>query len=68
MSSISPRSYNCKDEELPIVGGFSAISLSRDLNDFSGYSPMFDQPYVDSYNAKIEAAQELVQPNQKRLR
>ena len=62
MNSISPRSYNCKDEGLPVICGFAAISLTRDLTDFSGFSPMFDAAYLAAYKAKIEIVQELVQP------
>lgn len=62
MNSISPRSYNCKDEELPIVCGFAAISLGRDRTDFTAFSPMFDAAYLAAYKAKIDLVQELVQP------
>lgn len=62
MTFNSNRSYNCKDEELPVVCGFAAISLTRDLNDFTGYSPMFDVTYVADFKAKIDVVQELVQP------
>ncbi len=62
MSTNASRNFNCKNEELPIICGFSAISLGRDLNDFSAYSPQFDSAYLDDYKSKIDAAQELVQP------
>ena len=56
------RSYNCKNEELPIICGFIALSLNRDLVDFRTFSPMFDAPVVDALQSKIDAAQELVAP------
>jgi hypothetical protein len=56
------RSFDCKSEELPVVCRFGAISLERDLNDFTTYSPMFDAPYLAAFKAKIEVVQELVQP------
>lgn len=62
MNSISPRSYNCKDEELPVVCGFAATSLTRDLTDFSAFSPNFDAAYLAAYKAKVDVVQELVQP------
>ncbi|HZL09033.1 MAG TPA: hypothetical protein VFC65_03470 [Prolixibacteraceae bacterium] len=62
MTFENTRSYNCKNEELPVIGGFVATSLTRDRNDFGTYSPMFDQPYLDGYKAKIELVQELVEP------
>jgi hypothetical protein len=62
MTTITPRNYNCKDEELPVVCGFLALSLVRDLNDFTSFSPQFDTTYVDTFKTKIDAADELVQP------
>lgn len=62
MTTNSYRGFNCKDEELPVVCGFAAISLTRDLNDFTGYSPMFDAEYVAGFKTKINVVQELVQP------
>ncbi len=32
------RSFDCKDEELSVVCGFGAISLARDLSDFTAFS------------------------------
>jgi len=58
----SNRSFNCKDEELPVVCRFGAISLARDLRDFTAYSPVFDLPYLNAFKAKIEVVQDLVQP------
>jgi len=62
MNLGTPRNFNCKNEELPVICGFVSISLKRDLPDFSGYSPMFNDSYVDSFDAQITAAQELVKP------
>jgi len=62
MSTTTPRNFNCKDEELPVVCGFLAISLNRDLNDFVAFSPQFLSGYVDGFKAKIDAVDELVQP------
>ena len=56
------RSFDCKNEELPVVCRFGAISLARDLSDFTAYSPMFDAAYLAAFNSKIEVVQELVQP------
>lgn len=56
------RSFDCKDEELPIVCGFGAIRLARDLKDFTTYSPRFDTHYLAALESKIEVVQELVQP------
>jgi len=56
------RSFDCKNEELPVVCRFGAMSLARDLNDFTTYSPMFDEPYLAAFKTRIEIVQELVQP------
>lgn len=62
MTTNSPRNFNCKDEELPVICGFSAISLERDLAEFGAYSPVFTTAYLDEYKAKIDTVEELVQP------
>ena len=62
MSLNLNRSFGCKNEELPVVCGFVAISLARDLSDFASYSPMFDASYLAAFNAKIGVVQELVEP------
>lgn len=62
MSTNTPRSYNCKDEELPVICRYSAINLKRDLTDFTTYSPKFNDEFVTVYEAKIAEAEELVAP------
>ncbi len=56
------RSFGCKNEELPVVCGFGATSLARDLGDFTAYSPLFDATYLDAFQSKIDVVAELVQP------
>lgn len=67
MNGTSPRNFNCKDEELPVIAGFTAISLERDLADFGAYSPVFTTAYLDAYKAKIVVVDELVQPKSETL-
>lgn len=62
MSINTPRSYNCKNEELPVICKFAAFNLSRDLPDFSAYSPRFSNEYVEGFKAKINVVSELVEP------
>ncbi|MGE0019411.1 MAG: hypothetical protein AB7S72_07080, partial [Draconibacterium sp.] len=62
MNGNPSRNFNCKNEELPVIAGFSAISLARDLEAFTAYSPQFNSGYVENYKVNIDAAQELVQP------
>ena len=56
------RSFGCKNEELPVVCGFGATSLARDLGDFTAYSPLFDAAYQAAFKTKIDVVAELVQP------
>jgi hypothetical protein len=67
MSTNASRNFNCRNEELPIICGFSAISLARDLEAFGAYSPQFNSEYVEIYKDNIDAAQELVQPKAETL-
>ncbi len=46
MKTNSNRSYGCKDEELPVICGYAAFSMKRDLADFTAYSPKFDEEYI----------------------
>jgi hypothetical protein len=62
MSATTPRNFNCKNEELPVVSGFLATSINRDLNDFVAYSPVFKNGYVDGFKARIYGVEQLVQP------
>ena len=62
MENTLIREFNCKNEELPIVCGFVALSLERDMESFASYSPVFNQAYLDGYKASIASVQELVAP------
>lgn len=62
MSTNTLRSYNCKNEELSVICKFAAFNLTRDLPDFSAYSPRFSAEYVEGFKAKINVVSELVEP------
>ena len=62
MENTLNRDFNCKNEELPIISHFVALSLERDLNLFANYSPVFNETYLNGYKAQIQAAEELVSP------
>ena len=62
MKTNISRNFACKNEELPVVCGFGAISLARDLSDFAAYSTVFDENYLTAFKVKIEAVQQLIQP------
>lgn len=56
------RSYNCKNEELPVICKFSAFSLKRDLLDFTAYSPRFTEAYITDFETKITTTIDLIEP------
>ena len=62
MTTSLSRSYNCKDEELPVICKFAAFSLKRDLADFGAYSPKFSAAYADEFESKTVALHELIVP------
>lgn len=62
MNTNMYRSYNCKDEELPVICGFIAMSFARDFTYFEGYSPMFNQAYMTGFKERIQEVFELVRP------
>jgi hypothetical protein len=54
------KDYRCNNEELPVIGGFVAFNLKRDLTDFATFSPKFDGDYVTAFEAKIKKCSELI--------
>ena len=67
MASLKQRSYNCKDEELPVICGFAAFSLKRDLADFTSYAPKFTAAYVTDFETKIASVNEVIMPKSETL-
>jgi hypothetical protein len=63
MKTSGIRSYNCKDEELPVICRYALPYLKRDLADFATFSPVFNDDYVEKFTAKINLVDELVLPN-----
>ena len=62
MTTNINHNYSCKNEELPVIGKFLAYSFRRDLDDFTAYSPKFNQDYLTNYDTKIAEVEELVEP------
>jgi len=60
MATNSARSYNCKDEELPVICRYAVFSLKRDLAAFTAFSPKFNDEYVTGFETKITTVEELV--------
>jgi hypothetical protein len=60
--SETTRNYNCKDEELPVVCRYALSCIRRDLVDFAAFSPVFNEDYLNRFQAKINLVDELVSP------
>jgi hypothetical protein len=62
MTESIARNYNCKDEELPIIGNKVLFSFKRDQADFISYSPKFGNGYITGLEGKIQEVFDLVEP------
>jgi hypothetical protein len=61
---MAERIYNCKSEEVPVIGGYLLFVLKRDLNDFSAHFPkIFTNEYVTGLEQKIAEVNNLLNPN-----
>jgi hypothetical protein len=54
------RLFQCKLEELPVIGEFLLNSLRKDLADFSGFSPLFTESFIQTVEVKISTCRELI--------
>ncbi len=63
MNAIA-RLYNCKDEELPVIGELVVSSLETDLAKFTAYSSGFDANYVATMKQKVVTVAQLVAPEE----
>ena len=52
--------FQCKFEELPVIGEFVVDSARKDIADFSSFSPVFTALYFDGIDAKIAVCREKV--------
>ncbi len=62
MGTDVSRNYKGKDEELPVMAGYVAFSLERDLADFQAFSPIFSSDYLTAFKAQAQRVNELVFP------
>jgi hypothetical protein len=67
MKTLNQRAYNCKDEELPVICNYAVFSLKRDLADFTGFSPKFNEEYVTAFETKIASVSEVIMPRSETL-
>jgi hypothetical protein len=56
------KTYNCKNEELPVIARFLLFSLKRDLAEFAAFAPRFNEEYVTAFESKIMAVTEVMNP------
>jgi hypothetical protein len=62
MKTLGERNYKCKNEELPVICKNALACLKRDLADFTAFSPLFNEEYVNKFEKKINLIDELVLP------
>jgi hypothetical protein len=57
------RIYNCKNEEVPVIGRFLVYPLRRDIKEFSAFLPkIFTNDYIVVFEQKIEDVNNLINP------
>lgn len=60
MGTNVSRDYKAKDEELPVMAGYVAFSLERDLADFQAFSPIFSTDYLTGFRVQTQRVNELI--------
>ncbi len=56
------KKFRCKNEELIVICEYVQIALQRDLADFTAYTSIFDQKYLDNFKSQIAAMRQVVFP------
>jgi hypothetical protein len=60
---MTARIYNCKSEEVPVIGRYVLFVLKRDWADFAAYLPkLFADGYVTGFEQKIVDVNNLLNP------
>jgi hypothetical protein len=54
------KKFQCKIEDLPVMGEFLLNSVKEDLNDFINFSSVFTPDYLTSVETKINSCKELI--------
>jgi vacuolar-type H+-ATPase subunit D/Vma8 len=57
---MSKQIFQCRLEELPIIGGFLLERVKQDLNEFNTYSPVFTPDYLAETARKIDVCKSVV--------
>jgi hypothetical protein len=58
------RKFNCKNEELPVIGSFLFGSMKRDILLFGSLSPKYNEEYLFKFEDKISICSALVNPKE----
>jgi hypothetical protein len=60
---MTTRNFNCKSEEVPVIGNYLLFVLKRDFTDFSIFLPkIFTNEYVIGFEQKISEVNNLLNP------
>lgn len=58
------KKFPCRIEELPVIGGFVFNTFTNDAAGFIRYSPEFEAPFPENFEAKITEVEEIINPKQ----
>jgi hypothetical protein len=53
------KKFQCKIEDLPVIGEFLLSSVKKDMKDFSSFSSMFTPEFLTTIETKISSCKEL---------
>jgi hypothetical protein len=54
------KKFQCKIEDVPVIGEFLLSSVKKDMKDFSSFSSMFTPDYLATIETKINSCKELI--------
>jgi hypothetical protein len=54
------KKFRSKAEDLPVIGGFILSSLKKDIDDFRGFSSLFDDSYILDVEGKVNRCSSLI--------
>jgi hypothetical protein len=57
---MTKKDFGCKAEEVPAIAGYVTNSLRNDMADFSAYSPIFSNSFLDSMENQRNVCSELL--------
>ena len=57
---MEEKKFNCKVENLPVIGSFLLLSFANDKPKFIAYSPVFNDPFEADFKAKQLLCAEMV--------